>query len=282
MDIRKIYDDNISDYSDLVDGDIAENMGRMNYRGIAGYDSETNDLLSMLIWELKTVGDSTETESELKWIYAVDSSFLSPMLEDYHNEAQSDDVSRTFFESSSLGKAAKAELGKCGFSLDFDESRDIFVTVEECKKLPITKKSTPPYIQSIANLDNQEFYQGLMNVLFKYEDPSQEDLAYLPKEWYEQSVSCYTKTDGKVTGLLLLHACPSGLLIPVLYYAVGADYKLNLIGMLRFSINRAAELYPGDTVIRIHRRNSEVKALSSKLFPGKKGEEITVGERSEK
>ena len=136
-------------------------------------------------------------------------------------------------------------------------------------------------MQSIIFLDYQEFYQGIMNILFKYNDPSQEDLAYLPKEWYEQSISCYTKTDGRVTGLLLVHACPSGLLVPILFFAVGADYKVNLLEMLRFSISRAAELYPGNTMIRIHRRNAAVSALLKKFFPDKKGEQVTVGERME-
>lgn len=120
-----------------------------------------------------------------------------------------------------------------------------------------------------------------MNILFRYDDISQEDIAYLPKDWYEQSVSCYTKTDGKVTGLLLVHACPSGILLPVLFYAVGADFKQNLIGMLRYSIRKAAEVYPGETVIRIHRRNNNVKVLSSKFFPDKKGAPAIAGERME-
>ncbi len=125
------------------------------------------------------------------------------------------------------------------------------------------------------------FYQGLMNILFRYDDPAQEDLAYLPKEWYEQSVSCFMRTDGKVSGFLLVHACPSGILVPILFFAVGTDFKISLIEMLRFSIRRAAEIYPEETVIRIRRRNTEVKALSGKLFPGKKGEPVLVCRRRE-
>ncbi len=161
------------------------------------------------------------------------------------------------------------------------ESRDIDVTVDECKALFIAKKAAPSYVQSILNLTNEEFYQGLMNILFKYDNPALEDLAYLPKKWYEQSVSCYIKTDGKVTGFLLLHACPSGILIPVLLFAVGADSRMSLVEMMRFSIQKAAEIYPGNTVIRIHRRNGSVAALSNKLFPDKKGEPAIAGERFE-
>ena len=282
MDIRAIFEDNIDDYADYVDDDVSENMVRLRYRGIAGHDSSGDDLLSLLIWELKAVDDRAHTSSELKWIYAADPSYIAPLLEGYQKEVQRDDVKKTYFESTSLEKEDEAALGACGFSTFRVESRDITVTVDECKALSVAKKAAPRYVQSIIFLDYQEFYQGIMNILFKYDHPSQEDLAYLPKEWYEQSVSCYTKTDGKVTGFLLVHACPSGILTPILFFAVGTDYKKSLLEMMRFSINRAAEIYPGDTLIRIHRRNPEVRALSGKLFPGKKGEQAVAGERKEK
>lgn len=282
MDFRSIVEENIFNYSDYVDRDVAENMGRVYYRGMAGFDPDDDSLLSLLIWELKSVEDVKDTESELKWIYAVDPSSIPDLLDGYRKEALYEDVKKTFFESTSLEKEKTDSLGMCGFSLASAESRDINVTVEECKELPIAKKKAPPYIQSIASLYNREFDQGLMNVLFRYDDPALEDLAYLPKEWFEQSVSCFTKTDDKVTGFFLVHKCPSGILVPVLFYAVGADSAANLIEMLRFSIRRAAEIYPGDTVIRIHRRNPEVNTLSGRFFPGRKGEKATTGERIEK
>lgn len=282
MDIRTIVEDNIFEYSDYVDQDVAENMPRLYYRGIAGHDPDGDDLLSLLIWELKSVDDFMDTTSELKWIYAIDPSYIPALLEGYSTEAFGDDVKRTFFESTTLDKGKEAALSECGFSLKSAESRDISVTVSECKRLAVAKKDAPDYVQSISSLDKQAFNQGIMNILFKYDDPALEDFSFLPMKWYEQSVSCFTKTDGKVTGLLLVHACPSGILVPILFFAVGADSRMNLIEMMRFSIGKAAEIYPGDTVIRIHRRNDAVRALSKKLFPDKKGVTVVTGERIEK
>ncbi len=118
--------------------------------------------------------------------------------------------------------------------------------------------------------------------MFAYTDPVLEDLSYLPKRWFEQTVSCCVKTDGKVSGFLLVHACPSGVLMPVLFFAVGADSRFNLLEMMRFSIAQAALNYPKDTVIRILRRNPPVRALSEKLFPGRKGKPAKAGKRFEK
>ena len=281
MEFKEILEDNISEYSDYIDSDVAENIDRLHYRGIAGHDPDTDSLLSLLIWRLQSVDDSHAADSELQWIYTADPSYISQLLAGYHEEIESKNIRKTFFEHSTLGEETEEALSDCGFTLTQVESRDINVTVDECNDLSIAKKESPPYIQSIDLLDHHDFNQGLMNVLFRYDDISQDDLAYLPKDWYEQSVSCYTKTDGKVTGLLLIHACPSGILLPVLFFAVGADYKQNLIDMLRFSIHKAAEIYPGNTVIRIHRRNNEVSALSSKFCPAKKGAPAIAGERIE-
>ena len=40
MDIREIYDDNVSEYSSIIDPDVAENMERMYYRGLACHDDD--------------------------------------------------------------------------------------------------------------------------------------------------------------------------------------------------------------------------------------------------
>jgi hypothetical protein len=281
MDIKAIFENNVNEYSEYIDCDVSENMSRLYYRGMAAHDSYDDNLLSLLIWELKSVEDSENTQSELKWIYAADPSYIAPILDEYRTEAQKEDVKRTFFESPGLEQKKEKALTECGFSVTEAESRDINVTLDECIALPLAHKKAPSFVQSISLLNDQEFYQGIMNILFRYDNPSLEDLAYLPKEWYDQSVSCFTKTEDKVTGLFLVHACPSGVLLPVLFFSVGADSKMNLVEMMRFSISQAAENYPKDTIVRIHRRNREVNALSKKLFPDKKGSPASYGERQE-
>ncbi|MBQ7429383.1 MAG: hypothetical protein IJV29_06915 [Butyrivibrio sp.] len=47
MDIESIFEVNINEYSDYVDGDVAENMGRLFYRGIAGHNPDDDSVLSI-------------------------------------------------------------------------------------------------------------------------------------------------------------------------------------------------------------------------------------------
>lgn len=64
MEFKQIFENNISEYADYIDSDVAENIRRLQYRGIAGHDPENNKLLSLLIWRLQSVGDSLATDSE--------------------------------------------------------------------------------------------------------------------------------------------------------------------------------------------------------------------------
>ncbi len=71
--------------------------------------------------------DNKDTQSELKWIYAVDPSYIPPLLDEYRTEALNENVKRTFFESPELEKDKESALDECGFSLRQAEGSDINV-----------------------------------------------------------------------------------------------------------------------------------------------------------
>ena len=96
----------------------------------------------------------------LIWIYAIDPSYISPLMENYREEAQIEDVKKTFFESTTLEKDNESALGESGFSLKSVEGMDIDVTVDECKALSIARKDAPPHIQSISLLSDQQNESG--------------------------------------------------------------------------------------------------------------------------
>ena len=62
MELRTIFEDNIDEYSGQIDQDVAENMGRMYYHGIAVHDPEDHNLLSLLIWKLKFMENGRDHE----------------------------------------------------------------------------------------------------------------------------------------------------------------------------------------------------------------------------
>lgn len=281
MIIRELYEDNIYDYMEWLDQDMAENMSRMYFRGIACHDDLDEILKAALIWELKSVETQEDTESEIAWIYDSDPLYMDAALDEYNERASEDDVSRSFFESTDIKKTTEETLTDRGFELTSKESRDLFIPLGEFRSLSIIKKNPPKYIHSLELVETTEFNQGMVRILFNKNIGGLEDMCYLPKEWYDQRVSCCVRTDGRINGLLLVHRYPSGTLRPVLFYSSGSDYRHNLLDMMRFSITAALDTYPDDTVVLIRRRTEDITALMTKLFPGIKGEPAVMGQRSE-
>ena len=282
MNFTDLYKDNISDYSEWIDPDVAENINRAYYRGMAAHDSYDDSVKAIVIWELKSLEEKEDTESEIAWIYSADSGSVDPLFHEYGNRIVTDEVKRSFFESTAIEQPIVDALEGCSFTISPVESKCLRLMLKDFTDLPFAKKKLPDYVQNIGSLNRMEFCQGIMNLLCRNGVDPIEDLSYLPMDWFDPNVSCCIKTDGKVNSFLLIHKCASGALMPVLFYAVGADYRQNLLEMMRYSIRTAARQYPEDTPVLIRRRNQEITLLMSKLFPSKKGAPAFAGSRKEK
>ena len=279
MEIRKITDDNIEEYEEFIDEDVAQSIGREFYRSIAIHDGDEKDPVAAVVWELKGYEEDTETKSELEWLYVRDKKAGTMLMEEYDNEIAEDDVKKSFFEFADLDENASETINKAGFSVEEVESRDVIVTVEELNNLGISKKKTPPYITSINDLMVRQFRKGITNCLFHGRKGILEDLAFLPMSWYDPDVSCCVQTDEKVNGFLLVHKRASGPLVVDLLFALEPDAKVNLLHMIRYSISAAVRKFPPDTKVILRRHNAMTNALITKLFPGKKGETVFRGEK---
>ena len=279
MEIRKITDDNIEEYEDFIDEDVVQSIGREFYRSIAIHEDSVKEPVAAVVWELKDYEEDTETSSELEWLYVKDAKVGAMLMEEYGNEIAEDDVKKSFFEFESLDDHASETITKAGFSVNKAESRDLIVTIEDLDNLGISKKKTPPYITCINDLMVRQFRKGITNCLFHGRKGILEDLAFLPMSWYDPDISCCVQTDEKVNGFLLVHKRASGPLVVDLLFALEPDAKMNLLHMIRYSINAAVQKYPPDTKVVLRRHNEMTKALISKLFPGRKGETVVKGEK---
>ena len=286
MYIQELHESNIHKYQELTGIDRAEDISRYFFRGIACFDDPDEDsedsLKAAMIWELKPEDDDTDITSEISWIYDTDSESLEAALDEYSQRALEEDVVKTCFELAGLKDNEEDVLSFSGFNMSPAESRDLKVSLKDFQMLTALRKKAPKYIQSIGSIDHEMFDQGLIKIMFNQNAGGLEDMYYLPKEWFDEKVSCCVMTDGLINGFLLVHRYPSGLLMPVFFYSAGADSRYNLLEMMRFAVHSASEEYPEDTPVLIRRRNESVRALTEKLFPGKQGKEVMKGERAEK
>ena len=277
MDIIELNTDNISDYKDIIDQDVAESIGREFYRGIAAKEGDSPS--SALVWEYKNLEDVADTEAEIVFIGSGSEETIKELLTEFDDQTSDEDVVFSFFEAENLSEEAGKRFGEDGFAVSKGEGRDIVLKVSDLAFLVPKKKKIPPKIVGLGELMEIQFMQGVTNCLFHGKKGIIEDLEYIEKDWFDEKTSAAVITDGKITGLLLIHRFPSGKLMPVLLTAMGPDASTDLLNMIRFSAEKALENHPRDTTVILRRHNEPVRALVKKLFGEKTGEEAVRGER---
>ena len=109
-----------------------------------------------------------------------------------------------------------------------------------------------------------------------------EDLEYLPRDYFDNDVSCYCEEDGMINGVLLVHEDALGELQIILMFAVGEDPQRIVGHLMSLALTNAKVIYKPQTKICIDRHNYAALALSEKLFPSGFGVPVYVGSRQER
>ena len=283
MEITRITQENIEDYADLIPGDIAENIEREFYRGIAVRDDETKTANAAMIWEFEHLLDKEQdTRSRLSWLYHDGSEAGVRMFHAYEEDLRQESAVSSSVFLKKKDSAEKGLLKEQRFSFSEKESQDLVVTIADLKTLDIAKKTaTPAYIKSLDKILVRSFRRGIMNCLLYAKRNLLEDLSSLTMTWFEQKVSCYVETDGKANGFLLVHKTVSGDLRVETLAGFGPDARKNLVYMIRYAICKADEIYPPQTKVILPRRDATAENLAAYFFPGKRGEDGLFGEREE-
>lgn len=278
MEILELNADNVTDYEDILDQDVSESIGREFYRGIVAV-GDGNAPKGAMIWEYKNQEEDQDTDAEICFLRSEGSEVMKSLLSAFDTMAEDSEVKGVFFELNDLSDESKQGFTDDGFAVSATEGRDLTVSVADLKPLAALKKKVQSSITGLSDLMELQFMQGVTNCLFHGKKGLVEDLEYIDKEWFDESISSAVITDGKVSGLLLIHRLPSGILMPVLLTAIGPDFKTDLIQMLVFSAKKATEQYPGDTKVLLRRHTQEVGALTKRLFAGKTGSKVIRGEK---
>ncbi len=145
----------------------------------------------------------------------------------------------------------------------------------------LMSKKFPKDITPLSKMELLQFRQGISNCLFSGVTGICEDLALLPKEWYDEDVSCAFVDGECATGFFLVHMLPDGSVMPVLLFASGVDSKRNILNMLRYATLAASQKYEKDSSIIVRRHEDRTRKLAQYLFPEARGRAVNAGEREE-
>ena len=280
MDIIEISEENLEEFGPLLGEDLAEDVKRIYYNGF-GVMSEDGKALGAFVYELLNSESEEDTRARICRLKAEDKE-VSAALEAFYTDTSTkeNEIVRSFYEL--LEEDEAKALAGIGFSMEKKEGDALDITLGELSATSLGKqKILPEYVSNIEGLSVLQFRDAVKQILFKGHKGLVEDIPYLPKSWFDNSVSACVSSGGMIPGLFLIRRTPSGILIPVLFFAYGPESKKDLLYMMRYSLNKALQVYPPETVVRIYRRKPSVKAITDNLLPNKQGYEIFCGERKE-
>ncbi len=280
MEAIEIDGTDLGGFRQILGEDLSDDLKRLYYRGIGVEDDEGNPLGAM-VCELMNADSEEETGSRICFLQS-GSKEAFDVLHDYYREntVEDEEVSESAYELADE-EAAKA-LSEVGFSSERKESDNVVVTLGLLRNSKLVKTQKPPaHIRDIGSLSAPQYRNALKKILFRGHNGILEDIAYLPMNWFDTDISSCVVSGDLIPGLFLIRKTPSGMLIPALYFAYGADFKRNLLYMLTYSAQKAMQCYPPETPVLIMRKNAPIRGLSDKLIPGQKGAEVFCGMRKE-
>ncbi len=279
MEYIEITSDNAEDFAAFIDEDMCDNLDRTFFRGLGAVD-DSGTAVGALVYELKDSESEEDTKSRVR-VLAGSDDVKEELMTRYTEDIYDEEVIESFYESADevMSKTLQAD----GFSFAESEALDLPVSMESIQKIANTLKVTkmPTFIKPLSEISVLQYRSFVKNCLFKGNRGLVDDLAYLPKNWFEIDVSSCAVDNDEVNAVLLLKRAPSGVLYVLLYTAFGPDAKKNLSFLIANTAQKLLQKYPPDTKIVIRRHNEMVTKLTAKLFAGTKGDTVFSGNRRE-
>ncbi len=279
--------DNIAEYVALIPDEQFENLEREYYRAFGLHDGEKAS--AVCIYKILNLENAKrDTEAKLEFVNVEPSQrgtgLGKALMEELKRRGDAEGVKSTHFEIPKAGNEATVNfLKRAGFVIKEKEADVIRITMGDLLRSPISKKAPKPdIIGEIDTIPVRKLKSGIMNCIFSSRVDIEEDLPKLPVSWFDSQMSMYTMKDEKVTAIFLVHKKKEDLFEPVVLFALEPGANKDMLGMVRYSVEKALSTCPEGTTIIVNRRNKAVRKLVGGLFPWIKGEDAYRGEREEK
>ena len=278
----RLYEDNVEEYSSFIPADVAENIGRTYFNGLIVVNVDTP--VAGMVWEHKNVSAPDGGTSSIIWLKADSDNAFEQLFEDYDEIIEELGVARSIISlPAKTGKFEKNALKSRGFDIKLSEGDTIISTLSEIKSIGVLNNINPgDDIKPLRAATQRGFNLAVRRMMKAGHTGLCEDIAYLPRLYFENDVSCFYEEDGLISGLFLCHLTASGVIRVVLMTALGKDYVKALPKMIACAIMNAEEKYPPETQVAIDRHNYASLALGEKFFPRGFGIPVYQGSRKEK
>ena len=284
--ITDLTRDNTEFFADFIGEDMAENIGRINYRGFVLTNGDSEPVAGM-IWRITNPGAASDIESVVEWIRVDREDAFNEMLASYKDWIAEDEaVGSKVIIPAKEGREIKNLLKASGFSVKLTESDLIVAKLSTLAEVDLVKKlRDQPIPKSIKPLDQipvRAFRSAILRCDRSGKTGICEDLADLSIRWFEEEVSCVSEKDGEINGMFLFHRKPEGLISAQILVCFDNSTGVTIPLLMRKFIENMQEKYGPDTKVGFDRHNIRAMRLSEKLLPSGFGTPIYSGSRNEK
>ncbi len=275
METIRLTEDNIDEWKDFVDEDMAETIGRTNYDGVIVTDEE--EPVAGMIWTLMNTESDEERAGRIVWLRAESSETFDILFDRYDEVAADEGLIRSeLFLPAEIEEFVMKALKKKGFFMKLSEGDVLSITLSEIANIDFMKEySAGEDILPLRSVTQRGFNEAVKRMIDSGRSVMYEDLATLPRLYFENDVSCCAGKDGEINGLLLFHLTASGNLETVLMSAAGEDYEKLFPRMMVHACKSAMEKYGPDTRMIINSQNNALfpKGYSIPMYKGSRDEE---------
>ncbi len=282
MSVVELTEDNVEEYLEYLGEDVAENIGRTFYNGLIAVDEDGSPKAG-IIWEFKNMRKDSERESHIVWLQAEEEGDFDALMDNYDKAIKPEGIVKSCFSlPAKTGDKLKSMLRSKGFSVGLMEGNKITASLSEIADISAFKKiEISDAVRPLRSATQRDFLDAIGRMMELGRYGTCEDLAYLPRLYFENDVSCYAEADGQICGLLLFHKTPSEKLEVVLMCVLGKESVKILPQLIKQAVESGYEYYEPDTVVVIDRHDYASLALGEKLFPRGFGMPVYEGERAE-
>ena len=279
--IAGLSPENVNEYKGFLSDDAAEFIGRQFIRGFILFPDEETEPVAAIIYALTTGDDIDDIVARILFIKAEDEESADVLLDEYTRTVSEMDCTLSVFDLPNVGKVEKQALEKAGFSPESKEGNVIaFALADLDMALLGPKDKRDESIRPISEADDRAF-AGLM-AEFEFDGimGACEDLPYLPKEFFDNDISCFAEDEGDICCVTLFHKRPSGK-IELDLVAGTEDNEVDFKDLLKQSAILAEEIYAPNTRFYLDRSDELLGKMAKELFPKIKGQQVLSGSRKE-
>ena len=279
MGIIRIDENNLWKYGDYIEPDAAEELKRYYHRGVVITDEDSLPL-GYAVWEYRHMETEEPLEAHICYFFAEDNEAADALISSYTELIRDDGAVKSFFRLpiNDMEKY-KGCFERAGFRVSVAEGEYLRLTIRDFLSLPFLSECKREKVKALNQIKLRFFRQEMCSFASVANSDLLSELKYLPFNWYELDISCFSVSHGRPDGFMLVHELPSGSLHVEILRPVTHNLE-SLINLMGFCMNESVKKYSEDTEVIMRKNDQFSVMLANYLFPDKKQEKVLYGEYS--